>query len=134
LDQAGLADALQNRLDAVEKRAGVESQFRVSLEANLPPHIENGLYRIAQEALNNSLKHAEATKVSVSLTMQERNVELEIADNGKGFDMETIQDHGGMGMVSIRERVEAMHGEYLITSRPDEGTRVLIRVPLIPST
>jgi signal transduction histidine kinase len=133
LEQAGLAAALQNRLDAVEKRAGVEAQLRVSLEADLPPHIENGLYRIAQEALNNSLKHAEATKVFVSLKMQEGNVELEIADNGKGFDMEAIQDQGGMGMVSIRERVQALHGEYSITSKPNEGTQVWVRVPLNPS-
>src|SRR5687767_6571079 len=131
LEHAGLAEALQHRIDAVEKRAGVEAQLRVNLEAELPPQIENGLYRIAQEALNNSLKHAEATKVSISLQTQDGHVQLGIVDNGKGFDTEALQDHGGLGMVSMRERVESMRGQYSITSRPGDGTRVWINVPLI---
>jgi PAS domain S-box-containing protein len=131
LEQSGLAEALQHRLDAVEKRAGVEARFRVNLEEELPAHIENGLYRIAQEALNNSLKHAEATTVSITLQTQDGHVQLEIVDNGKGFHMEALQDHGGLGMVSMRERVESMRGEYSITSRPGDGTRVWINVPLI---
>jgi PAS domain S-box-containing protein len=130
LEQAGLAEALQHRLDAVEKRAGVDAQLRVKLNAELPPNIENGLYRIAQEALNNSLKHAEATTISVSLKTQEEHVELEIIDNGKGFDVDAIQDHGGLGMISMRERVEAMHGEYSVTSKPGEGTRIWVGAPL----
>ena len=130
LEQAGLADALQHRLDAVEKRAGVNAQLRVSLDADLVPPVENGLYRIAQEALNNSLKHAEATTISVSLKTQDGRVELEIADNGNGFEPAAIHDRGGLGMVSIRERVGAMSGEYSITSKPGEGTRVWISVPL----
>jgi signal transduction histidine kinase len=55
---------------------------------------------------------------------------LEIADNGNGFEPEAIQDGGGLGMVSIRERVGTMNGEYSITSKPGEGTRVWISVPL----
>jgi PAS domain S-box-containing protein len=132
LEQAGLAEALQHRLDAVEKRAGVDAQLRISLEAELSPHLENSLYRIAQEALNNSLKHAEATKVSISLTTQDGQVQLEIVDNGKGFDPEATQDHGGLGMVSMRERVESVHGEYSITSQAGEGTWIWISAPLIP--
>jgi signal transduction histidine kinase len=131
LEQAGLAEALQHRLDAVEKRAGVEARFRVNLEEELPAHIENGLYRIAQEALNNSLKHAEATMVSISLQTQDGHVQLGIVDNGKGFDPEALQDHGGLGMVSMRERVESLHGEYSITSKTGEGTRIWISAPLI---
>lgn len=132
LEQAGLAEALQHRLDAVEKRAGVDAKLRVDLNMELPPQVENSLYRIAQEALNNSLKHAEATMISVSLKTQEGHVELEIVDNGKGIDPEAIHDHGGLGMVSMRERVESMHGEYSITSKPGEGTRIWIRAPLVP--
>jgi len=88
------------------------------------------LFRIAQEVLNNSLKHAEATKILVSLTTHEGHVELEVQDNGKGFDVEAIQDQGGLGMMSIRERVEALHGWYSITSKPGAGVRVWIRVPM----
>ncbi|HMB24643.1 MAG TPA: ATP-binding protein, partial [Anaerolineales bacterium] len=118
------------RLDAVEKRAGVEAQLRVSLNVELPSNVENSLYRIAQEALNNSLKHAEATMISVSLKSQEELVELEIMDNGKGFEPEAIQDHGGLGMISMRERVESIYGEYSITSKPGDGTRIWVSAPL----
>ena len=130
LEQTGLAEALQHRLDAVEKRAGIEARLRVELEVELPAELENALYRIAQETLNNSLKHAEATTVSVSLHSAGKKVELEILDDGKGFDPEAIPDHGGLGMVSIRERAASLGGEYSISSNPGKGTRVWIRAPL----
>lgn len=130
LEQAGLADALRNRLEAVEKRAGVDAQLKVSLEADLHPTMENGLYRIAQEALNNALKHAGATVVSISLRSHGQNVEMEIADNGRGFLVEDVDGQGGMGLVSIRERVEEMGGACSITSAGGEGTRIWLSVPL----
>ena len=88
---------------------------------------------IAQEALNNSLKHAEATSVTVKLRTADGNVELEIADNGKGFEKESVDDKGGMGLGNIKERSEALGGQWSITSQPNEGTRVWIRVPVIKS-
>lgn len=130
LEQAGLADALRNRLEAVEKRAGVDAQLKVSLEADLHPTMENGLYRIAQEALNNALKHAGATVVSISLRSHGQTVEMEIADNGRGFQVEDVDGQGGMGLVSIRERVEEMGGACSITSAGGEGTRIWLSVPL----
>ena len=133
LEQTGLAEALQHRLDAVEKRAGVEAQLNVDLNIELPADVENSLYRIAQEALNNSLKHAEATSVTVNLRAAEGNVELEITDNDRGFEEETMDDKGGMGLGNIRERSETLGGQWSITSKPNEGTRVWIRVPIIKS-
>ena len=133
LEQVGLAEALQNRLDAVEKRAGVEAQLNIDLKTELPADVENSMYRIAQEALNNSLKHAEATNVSVNLHASNSQVELEIVDNGKGFEEGLDEDKGGMGLGNIRERSEALGGEWSITSKPNEGTRVWIRVPVVRS-
>jgi signal transduction histidine kinase len=130
LETAGLVEALQHRLDAVEKRAGVETQFKVESECELNADVENGLYRIAQEILNNSLKHSEATKVTVRLFVHEQYAQLEITDNGKGFDLDAVKDHGGMGLGNIRERTEALSGNVLFTSKPGEGTRVQVRVPL----
>jgi signal transduction histidine kinase len=132
LEQAGLAEALQSRLDAVEKRAGVNAQLRVELDGELPAEVENTLYRIAQETLNNALKHAEATRISVALRSNRQEVHLEIVDNGKGFEAERMPSHGGLGLVSIRERIEALHGEWSITSKPGAGTRVMVNVPLGP--
>ena len=130
LEQAGLADALQHRLDAVEKRAGIHAQLRIELEVVLPSQVENTLYRIAQEALNNSLKHAEANKVVVSLRSHGKQVEMEIADNGKGFAVDAPQDQGGLGLTSIRERVETLGGTWSISSTQGEGTRILVQVTL----
>lgn len=57
---------------------------------------------------------------------------MEIIDNGKGFEAERMQDHGGMGLVSIQERIEALQGTWSITSKPGEGTRIAVHVPLKP--
>jgi signal transduction histidine kinase len=130
LETAGLVEALQHRLDAVEKRAGVAAQLRVESNCDLPVDVENGLYRIAQEVLNNSLKHAEATRVSVRLFADSQCVEMEITDNGKGFDPETGKDQGGMGLGNIRERTASLGGEVSFVSKPGEGAKVFIRVPL----
>jgi PAS domain S-box-containing protein len=130
LETAGLVEALQHRLDAVEKRAGVEARLKVESNCDLPADVENGLYRIAQEVLNNSLKHAEATRVSVRLLADGQCVAMEITDNGKGFDPQAVRDQGGMGLGNIQERAESLGGEVSFVSKSSEGTQVLVRVPL----
>jgi signal transduction histidine kinase len=117
----------------VEKRAGVEAQLNVDVNIELPADVENSLYRIAQEALNNALKHAEATNISINLRAAEGQVELEIVDNGKGFEEGSEEDKGGMGLGNIRERTEALGGQWSITSKPNEGMRVWIRMPVVKS-
>jgi signal transduction histidine kinase len=129
LETAGLVEALQHRLDAVEKRAGVETQFKVEADCELTVEVENGLYRIAQEILNNSLKHAEASRVSVQLSVRDEYTELNINDNGKGFDLETARHQGGMGLGNIQERTAALGGEVLFTSSPGAGTAVQVHIP-----
>jgi signal transduction histidine kinase len=114
----------------VEKRGGIETQLIVESNCDLPVDMENGLYRIAQEVLNNSLKHAEATRVSIRLLADSQCMEMVIADNGKGFDQEGAKDQGGMGLGNIRERAESLGGEVSFISGPGKGTQVLIRVPL----
>jgi signal transduction histidine kinase len=128
LMREGLVGALQQRLDAVEKRAGVDARLLIKGEVDLPASMEEGLYRIAQEALNNVLKHAGATSVTVTVRNEGDRVELEIADNGAGFDPAAMIDHGGMGLVSMRERAEKMGGSFAVLSAPAEGTRVKVNV------
>jgi signal transduction histidine kinase/HAMP domain-containing protein len=125
LETAGLVEALQHRLDAVEKRAGVTAQLRVDLAAELPSEVEEGLYHIALEALNNALKHAGARSVTVVLRSQAGQAELEVIDSGKGFDP-AARDRAGLGLVSMGERAEALRGRCSITSAPGEGTRVRV--------
>ena len=128
LKREGLVGALQQRLDAVEKRAGVDARLLVEGEVELPALVEEGLYRIAQEALNNVLKHAAATSVTVTVRSEGDHAELEIADNGTGFELDAMIDQGGMGLVSMRERVEKMGGSFAVLSAPAEGTRVRVKV------
>lgn len=130
LETDNLVDAIRHRLDAVEKRSGVNAQLHVDLDANIPARMEIDLFRIAQEGLNNALKHAEATVISVTLTGGSQFIELEIVDNGKGFDPEEIDGQGGMGMGNIRERTQTLGGQFTISSQPDSGTRVWVRVPV----
>jgi PAS domain S-box-containing protein len=128
LEREGLVGALQQRLDAVEGRAGVEARLLVETEVELAPPVEEALYRIAQEALNNALKHAQATSVTVRMHTEGERVELEIADNGQGFDPNAIGDTGGLGLITMRERAEQLGGTLRILSAPGEGTKVRARV------
>jgi signal transduction histidine kinase len=133
----GLVGALQQRLDAVERRSGVEVQLDVEEELELPASIEEELYRIAMEALNNALKHANPTTVTVTLWIEEKRdipcIELSIIDDGVGFDPETKEGEGGLGLVSMRERTEKLGGELTILSTPGEGTQVKVCVGFKPS-
>jgi len=78
--------------------------------------------------LNNSLKHAAATTVTVRLNSDEDGVKLEVIDNGQGFDSELITESGGMGMASMQERIKRLNGSFNIQSTPDEGTTVTAKV------
>jgi signal transduction histidine kinase len=128
LEAAGLASALQQRLESVERRSGVEVRLLVEGEVNLPAAVEEGLYRVAQEALNNALKHARATSVTVTVHTAGERAELTVADDGRGFDPEAVHDRGGLGLVGIRERAQRLGGALTIESAPDRGTRVSLRL------
>ena len=130
LRREGLVGALQQRLDAVEKRTGVKASLLVEGEIELSATTAEALYRIAQEALNNALKHASAAWVKVIVRACTSHMELEVIDNGKGFDPDALDDAGGMGLVSMRERAEKLGGTLTVLSAPGEGTRIIVRVGL----
>jgi signal transduction histidine kinase len=134
LKEAGLVKALQQRLDTVERRAGVEAKLEGDGDVEIPDDVEEALFRIAQQALNNALKHAAPTAVVVTIRLEaespDRRVVLEVADNGLGFDLDSLEDEGGIGLDSMRERVEKIGGVLTIVSRPGEGTRVKASVPM----
>jgi signal transduction histidine kinase len=128
IEEEGLLEALSRRLDAVEGRAGVEVRLLATEWVDLPAPVEEALYHIAQEALNNALKHAEATTVTVQLHGDAGGVDLEVVDNGKGFDPDSVKRRGGMGLLSMRQRTEMMGGQLTILSAPGEGTRVKVEL------
>lgn len=126
----GLTGALQQRLDAVEKRAGIDARLVVSELSPLPPATEETLYYVAQEALNNALKHAAATAVTVQLS-QEKNgaLKLTVTDNGQGFDPDAVRDKGGMGLANMRQRAENAGGRLTIEATIGQGTAVTFYLP-----
>ncbi len=128
LENEGLVGALRQRLDTVEGRAGVKARLLVEGDVELPAAIDEGLYRIAQEALNNALKHAAAGSVTVSIRVTGERVELEVVDDGTGFDVEAVRDAGGLGLASMRDRAAELGGVLQITSTPKEGTSVKVGV------
>jgi signal transduction histidine kinase len=128
LEQEGLAGALRKRLEAVEGRAGVKTRLLADDLAELPASVEEELYRIALEALNNALKHAAASSVNVYVRTQDGAIELEVADNGTGFEPDGVSDAGGVGLSSMRERAEKLGATLTIQSTPGKGTSVLVRI------
>ncbi len=128
LDEGGLAGALRQRLDAVENRVGITTQLSVEGELELPAAAEEGLYRIAQEALTNALKHAFASSVHVQVSVSKEAVSLQVVDDGRGFDPTAAGELGGLGLVSMRERAEELGGTLTIVSSPGQGTRVTVKV------
>ena len=130
LEHEGLIGALRKRLSAVEKRSGVEARLLVDEIVDLPIPLENELYRIAQEALNNILKHAAATSVLVNIHRENGIIVLEVIDDGVGFDPSTRGELGGMGLASMRERVEKMGGSFEISSEQGTGTSVKVQMKI----
>ena len=130
LAEQGLVATIQARLSAVEGRAGVQTQLEADGVAPLPDELASGLYGICTEALNNSLKHARATRISVRLRAIEPTVSLEVRDDGRGFDPAAARRTGGMGLVGMEERAARLGARLSVTSRAGEGTRVTVEAPL----
>jgi signal transduction histidine kinase len=138
LERDGLIGALQQRLDAVEGRAGIQARLLVEGALELPMAVESELYHIAQEALNNALKHAAASAVVVRLSCQVQPeaasitagcahlIRLEVCDNGCGFEPDRASEHGGLGLISLRERAARLGGTIQIRAAPGQGTTVIV--------
>ncbi|MCB0087273.1 MAG: sensor histidine kinase, partial [Caldilineaceae bacterium] len=172
LEKEGLIGALHQRLEAVERRAGIQARLLAQELVDLPLALEDGLYGIAQEALTNTLKHASASEVMVRLQVVDVQdvrieqgdrsepthrylpapaiaplpqtalatsnralatvpyIELEISDNGCGFDPHRLNGAGGLGLRSMRERTENLHGAFQLDSTLSLGTIVRVQIPI----
>lgn len=132
LEHGGLAAALQARLEAVETRGGIKANLVVEGSEQIPRPIQAELYNIAHEALNNALKHAHAGSVQIHLRFEEDATEMEVSDDGKGFDPSAEGLGGGFGIPGMQERAKKIGGTLQIVSAPGKGTRVIVRVPASP--
>jgi two-component system NarL family sensor kinase len=129
LDEVGLTAALRARLDAVESRSGLNYELDLAEVERLPHQVETGLYRITLEALNNILKHAQASRVSLSLQQIGELIRLEISDDGIGFDPE-VRLPQGYGLQGMRERAEQLGGSFNLQSKPRGGTMIIVEAPI----
>jgi PAS domain S-box-containing protein len=130
VEKDGLISVLHHRLLAVEGRADIKARL-LSDEEEIPlaTDAQMMLYYIAQEALNNVLRHAHAKSVLVTLKRNRGNMILEILDDGVGFDVKKV-DRAGLGLRNMRERVSQLDGKLQIISKPDVGTRIVVAVPI----
>lgn len=130
LDDLGLVPALRKYLQTVEERTGMTIYFReLSTAMRLPPHVEIALFRLIQEAVQNTSKHAEADMIRVNLEVRNDFVTALIKDNGKGFETDKSKENS-FGIVGMKERVLALNGEMRVQSEPGKGTTVIIKIPL----
>jgi signal transduction histidine kinase len=140
LDELGLALALADQLDAFERRTGIMCFLDSDRETRLEPEIETVLYRVAQEALINVAKHSRAHHVWVYLRTDDDRADMQVRDDGIGFDPSSVNGltgRGHFGLASMRERVEIAGGRYRLLSSPGGGTAVRVRLPrrrMLPSS
>jgi NarL family two-component system sensor histidine kinase LiaS len=129
LEGKGLAAALRDYATRWSHQTGIEVSLDLQVEQAIPTQVEGALFRVAQEALANVLKHSGARHVEIKLVCTERVITYEVIDDGRGFDVESAAGKG-MGLRSMRERIEALEGELTVESTPGTGTRLVSRFEL----
>ena len=130
LDDFGLAAALERLAETFSERSGIKTSIETNLDERLPPEVETALYRVAQEALTNVLKHAGAEQVSIVVSKRGGWVAATIDDDGRGFATSDVRDDA-LGLVGMRERLELVGGTLSIESTERSGTTIAAQVPLI---
>ncbi len=135
LDDLGLAAALRWLLDRQARQAGFKIRFiSRGMEERLPPEIEATCFRIAQEALTNVVRHAHARNVRIELSRQQDELHLLVADDGIGFDPESVRAESirgkSLGLIGMEERALLVKGRLDIRSARDKGTELHVRIPL----
>jgi signal transduction histidine kinase len=134
LDDLGLVDALRSYSAGFARRSGVDVRFAAEEIGRLDTDVETACYRIAQEALTNVARHAEARRVAVELSRLDDAIELLVVDDGRGFDVPTALTSaaGGrsLGLLNMRERASLVGGWLEVISRPGEGCELRATLPL----
>jgi len=137
LDSLGLAPAIQRYVDTWLQPEGIETVVRTRGHERLPSEIEVSLFRIAQEAINNIMRHSKAKNVAIDLQCDDEKCVLRIEDDGKGFDVQEItkveKTGRGVGLFGMKERVTLVGGSCSVQSAPGQGTKIVSEVPLTGS-
>jgi PAS domain S-box-containing protein len=135
LDYLGLAAAAAGFCKELSDRQRVEIEFHSeNISKELPKEISLCLFRVLQEALQNAIKHSGSRQFHASLTGGANEIELTVHDSGVGFEPEEAIKGCGLGLTSMQERLKLMQGKLSIDSKPQRGTTIHARVPVIPKT
>ncbi len=136
LDDLGLIPTLKKYLNTIEEYDGKTKILFHSIgclgDIRLPPRFEVALFRLAQEAVTNAIKHAEATEINVRVEVEDDYISMIIKDNGKGFNIKTVKenrDKKSFGLIGMKERVELLEGKITVDSKKGLGTFIMIKVP-----
>jgi signal transduction histidine kinase len=134
LDDLGLVPALRWLAERSSRDTGIETRVAVEREERYSAPIETVCFRVAQEALTNVARHAEATSVRVELRRDDGRLRLEVRDDGCGFDAEAAlaaaRAGASLGLAGMRERVALVGGELRIAARPGAGCAIVATIPL----
>lgn len=134
LEEMGLACALEEYVKTLERLGEHHPQVEmdVRIKGKPDPRVETALFRIAQEALNNALRHSRCLKVKVSVEERDGELLMEVADDGSGFDISGIyrREGKGFGIIGMRERAESLGGTLTVESEPGSGTSIKVRIPV----
>jgi signal transduction histidine kinase/PAS domain-containing protein len=132
LDELGLLPTLRAHAETLARRSRLKIDFSATELPPLPAGFDINLYRMAQEGLSNILKHAKARHARVRLTADAEAVQLDISDDGAGFELAAVRpsEQGGLGLIGMRERAALFGGDLQITTEPGAGTHLTIRLPL----
>lgn len=127
----GLIDALSDFCEGISASGRLKVTMQdFGFDKRLDSQVEVVLYRIVQELLNNVLKYADATEAEVQLAWVENNLSVTVEDNGKGFDVQQLEQNKGAGLRNVQARVDYLNGTMDIQSKPGEGTSVLVEIVL----
>ncbi len=131
LNEFGLVNALRNLVEDLSDHTKINLVFSAgSINENIPEIPKNYIFRIAQEALMNALKHSNAAEISLNLDQNGQNLEMTIADNGSGIDEHKLAGTKGHGLQNIRERCQLLNGEFHMESSLEKGTLIRVIIPL----
>ena len=131
LEHMGLVAALESQVRDFGHEAGLEVTFAAEVSGEpIPAEVSLCLYRVALEALRNTIRHSGAHFARVALSESDGFLTLEVSDSGRGFDVEKARQGAGIGVVSAEERVQLLMGSFEIRSTPETGTVLVARVPI----
>jgi two-component system sensor histidine kinase DegS len=133
LEERGLVPALKETLTRFGKERAIRTEFRSRSLVEVPADLETLAYRLVQEALTNTDKHANARTVTLSVDAVAGQLRVEITDDGDGFDPSKARDYlraGKVGLASMRERIELANGTFMVRSTGDSGTTIVATLPL----